>query len=338
MRIRPIASIRLLALLCALCGCARDRAPEPTTGLGPLESSSIAGQLLGSGGHSPHGGSLIAWARLSYPLQIGNRWEYVVRSSSTVIGPGGPEPPSTYERGWVTVITDVERWRSRDYYRMLEYDADPRVQGPPFGTFSLLREDAGGLYAADLPVFGPDGRMTNGPGTAATAIQRQLDAAVDRARGTAAHRAAFHGAAAQLAAKVAALALGPGIPTAQTEPNSPELTLLRYPLFVGARWPLRVLPLFERAVTGRERVRTPAGSTLAWRVQATPPTPFTSSDDRIEYWYSNAGLIRNHARLSVDVVDVEGNVIGTMVYDSDQRLTAVRLVDPALPRALAAAP
>jgi len=102
-----------------------------------------------------------------------------------------------------------------------------------------------------------------------------------------------------------------------------EQQWLAYPLFVGARWRMSESPLTECTVIARERVRVPAGTTLAWRVRMT--TARLGDDDRLEAWYSAAGLVRYHARLEQDITDFQGNVVGTLKYEGDQTLTSFHL-------------
>src|SRR5262249_34476866 len=98
-------------------------------------------------------------------------------------------------------------------------------------------------------------------------------------------------------------------------------------LFVGARWVVRESPRFTRTVVARELVRVPAGVFPAWRLMGTAEA--FGPEDRLDVWYSSAGLVRLRFHVVGDAVGDQGNVSGRAVTDSDQTLTAIELTGAA---------
>jgi hypothetical protein len=153
-----------------------------------------------------------------------------------------------------------------------------------------------------------------------------LAAYVDRTIADPAQRAAFQRAAAEVAAKLALVRpIVTGLHTGNgARPG--EITLLAYPVFVGARWVVRQDPSFGRVVVGRERIRVPLGTFASWKLQGT--SELFGPADRVHFWYSNLGLLRVRFHVEGEATDATGNVIGTVVTDSDQSLTDIHLVRP----------
>jgi len=190
-------------------------------------------------------------------------------------------------------------------------------------SYVFLRQDSDGVFVQYPPNYlEPDG----GTDAYARALSDELSAAVDRVPATAAHREAFHRAAMRAATKLVLARRGAVGPAPAITADGDERKFLGYPLFVGAHWTMSENPLVEGTVTARERVHVPAGTTPAWRVRTRSPA--LGEDDRVEDWYSAAGLVRYHVRIETDVVDDHGTVFGTLVSESDQSLTALRLVEP----------
>ena len=301
-------------MLACASGCARERATEPAT----LEASSAAGQLLGPDSRFTRT-SLFAPTRRLFPLAAGNEWDYAIHTSTMVVTDSGPQPLEVRDQPWVAEIDGTQQRGERTYFRLLEYD--PRAVDRPYVILTLLRQDANGLFVDDLGGFDAVERVAASAGAVMGASAGSLRAYVDRTPATAAHREAFRRAADRTAEKLEAVALGAG---RAAGPDANELSFLRYPLFVGAHWIVRTSPLFERAVVARERVRLPGGGTAAaWRLRGT--SELFDAEDRVSYWYGALGLVRLSARLVTNAVDDNGGIIGRLVYESDQLLTAARL-------------
>ena len=314
------ALLPFLALIASACGCGHHLTTAPDT----LESSSLSGQLLGSDSRSERGGTLLPWHRQGYPLAVGNSWDYIFRTSYTIVTNGQAATTHADVHRIHDELVGVEQRGTRDYFVLEQsHSRDGRTWE---GSYALLRQDSGGLFVVLPSFYGPDTRAAPGSGTYARALPGELTAAVDRVPATAAHRESFHRAAAETAEKLAMARHSAAGPTRATAADVSELRFLSYPLFVGARWAMSEVPHAERTVTARERVHVPAGSALAWRVRTT--SGVLGDEDRVEGWYSAAGTIRYREHVESNVVDDQNNIIGTLTYESDQRLTALRLVDP----------
>jgi hypothetical protein len=218
---------------------------------------------------------------------------------------------------------------ARTYF--VQQESSPLAAGAPRilpgNTFSL-RQDRSGLYQLDV--------LT--PLVQSPAPTEAVRASIERAVAEPAARAAFERAYARLTAQLAAARLGAGAPSLPRPggPDPGELSLLRYPLAVGARWTVRESPRFVRVVVGRERLLVPAGAFVAWRLRGL--SELYGPEDRVAFWYSSAGLVRISTHAEAPATDDSGNVIGRVIGDENQVLTALRLVDPNAPRADAEAP
>jgi len=313
--------VALAALAPALGGCKHGYTGD--------RSSSIASQLLGAPAPSPGVGRLLGRARSLYPLAVGNRWDYDIHTTTTVVTDQGAEPPVTDDSPLAAEIVATAHIGERDYF--LQSESDPRIVG---ATVAFpMRGDASGLFELDRFPAPAGIAIDFAGGGRGTSLAEELRAVVDRSSATAAHRAAFERAANALAVKLAAVgALGFGA-RATGGPDPDEIAVLRYPVFVGAHWIVRDSPQFARTVVGRDRLEVPAGRFSAWRIRGTSDR--FGPDDRVAFWYAAEGLIRIRVHAVGEAVDDQGNLVGKVLFDSDQVLTALHLVDSGPPRALA---
>ena len=303
--------LALAALAISLAGCKHAYGSD---GL-PLDASGGAGRLLAPAGSGiPDGfGSRRG---LFYPLAVGNFWSYSVHTRTTITTAEGPQPPVDSDRPWMAFITGTEQLGGRQYFLQSEFD--PRAGAIPPPGFPM-REDASGLFELDL-VF-PSPAAAAGGVAPSEPLAAELAATVDHAFADPRRRETFRRAVAQVSEKLTAIRLTavPG----RGGPAPDEITLLRYPLFVGARWVVRDLPLFTRAVVARERVRVPAGVFAAWRLRG--GSERFGPEDRVDLWYASAGLVRIQIHVVGVAVDDRGNLTGRVVTESDQVLTSFDL-------------
>src|SRR5262245_7884453 len=299
----------LLSLALASSGCKHgySNSTDPE-GVGAT-SALVAPQLLDAS-------AALRTGRLLIPLAVGNRWEYHNRFRYAVTTPDGPQPPETFENPWVAEITGTAHIGERDYFLQSEGDPHEAHVGDPF----RVRQDRSGLFELD-----PPDAVARPADAAADAFATEFSAYVDRAVQDAGQREAFRHAAASVAAKVAAIRSAmAGAPQAGAGADPGEITMLRYPLSVGARWIVRDSPRFARVVVARERVQVPLRTFVAWKVRGT--SELFGPDDRVFFWYSSAGLLRFRYHVVGEATDTFGNVIGTAVSDFDQSLTGLRLM------------
>jgi len=307
------ATLLLLALALAGSGCKSGYSSNSSD----PESVSATSALVAPQPFAPTAG--VRSSRMLIPLAVGNRWDYRVRYSSAITTSSGPQPPFTGESPLAVEITGTEHIGEHDYFLQSEFDPS---QGGPGQSVFRERQDRTGLFDRD-----PPDAAARPLAVSAHPFAGELSAYVERTVTDASQREAFQRAAAAVAAKLAAtrqaLAGAPGA-TAGAGPG--EITLLRYPLFTGARWIVRDSPRFARVVVGREPVQVPLRRFIAWRIRGT--SELYGPDDRLVLWYSSAGLVRWRFHAVSPATDPFGNVIGTVTSDFDYSLTGLHLVAP----------
>ena len=257
---------------------------------------------------SPDPGGL-QLGRLLVPLAVGNRWDYRSRFQVTIVTDSGTQPGFDEVTPLRDEITGTEQIGEHEYFLIQE--SNP-ASGENYGVFRD-REDHSGLFEHDPP-SPPAGALA---ADEAAAFARQLSDYVERTVTDEARRAAFQRAATVVAAKLAAVRR----PAGGADPD--EITFLRFPLFVGASWIVRDSPRFEREVTAHERVELPAGAFSSWSIRGT--SELFGPEDRLQLWYGQEGLLRLRFHGVSEATDPSGNVIGLVVADMDQSLTAFHL-------------
>src|SRR5262245_54182998 len=305
------ASLLVGALtLLVLAGCSHKYSADDTA----ADGTGITSELIAP---VPGDGVLDLRSRGSfYPHAVGNRWDYRVRVRNEItLTDSGAQPPQVEESALVIEITGTAQFGDHEYFLQREFDPDR----PGFNEFPM-RESRFGLFEFEPARAQSNVTVDEAP---VDPTASDLAAYVDRTVTDPARRSAFQRAAAVVARKVAAIRDGvrPLRPRPGAEPG--ELTMLRYPLFVGARWIVREDPRFARIVVASERVNVPLGTFPAWKIRGT--SELFGPQDRVHFWYSNLGLLRLRFHVIADVVDVGDHVIGQVVSDGDQSLTAIHL-------------
>lgn len=317
--LRPIVKSAMLivgaATLCVVSGCSYNSADDASPG-----GTGAASELLAA--RPSDGGFDFRRGRMFFPLAVGNHWDYHVRTVNQLFTPD-PQPPQVDENPLAIEIIGTESVGGREYFLQSEFD--PRVV-PPGGAVFRVRESRFGLFDLDTITAQSDVTVDGaptGPGAAG------LAAYVDRAVADPRQRASFHRAAVEVAARLALVRsiVGGLHPRPQAGGADPgEITLLSFPLYVGARWVVRDDPRFGRIVVARERVGLSLGTFPAWKIRGT--SELFGPEDRVFFWYSNLGLLRVRYHIIANAVDNSGNVIGRVASDSDQSLTNIHLVGP----------
>lgn len=308
----------------ALAGCAKDQAQNA----GATRSVAPATHLIGP---NPPGNPIGWWdmprrgGRRLYPLAVGNHWDYMIHATTTLITDAGVQPPVSSDSPWMVEITGETVVERRRYF--LQAESDPRAMSPVPQAVYYVRQDWTGLYELDQQVYPLRGGRTSGT---LSPLAARLLTSVERMPGAAAHPAAFRRAAIELAQRVDGLLHSTSAAGSPDRPIGPplagEITMLQYPLHVGASWIVRESPRFARRVTARERLEVPAGRYAAWRIAGL--SEFFGPNDRVNFWYGDAGLLRILVHAETNATDDAGNIIGTMLLDSDQVLTAAQLHGP----------
>jgi hypothetical protein len=309
---RSLAAVGMLTLSLGFAGCSHKYSADDAA----LDGTGVTTELLaprpGDGS-----GQDFRRARQIFPLAVGNHWDYHVRMRNEIITDAGPQPPVVEEATATIAITGTRQVGDREYFAQEVTQESPGKPG--LGTTFLVRQSRLGLF--ELDAAQPQEGVTV-DGAPADPAGADLIANVDRSITDPARRAAFHRAAVELAAKLSLLRPAVGRhPQAGADPG--EITVLSYPLYVGARWIVRADPRFARMVVARERIALPLGTFPAWKLRGT--AELFGPEDRLHLWYSNLGLLRIRFHGVSDAVDDTGNVIGRVVFDSDQSLTDIHL-------------
>jgi hypothetical protein len=258
-----------------------------------------------------------------YPLAVGDRWDYFNTIRSRIVVPGSPVVLVELGHPWAAEIIGTEVFGGRLYHMQAEYDPLAVSLPPPPQYLFALRQDRSGLYNRDLvQLAAPShGRPAREGARGADALRAKLASVLAGHP----HRAAFQRAAESLAARLEGLraaafggSLAPG-----DGPDPAEISLLRYPLRPFARWIVRDSPRFSRIVEARETLELPAGSFSAWRIRG--DSELFGPGDVVHFWYARQGLVRMLVHTESDAVDEQGNVVGRLLWDLDQRLTAYSL-------------
>jgi len=316
---RSFAGAVLLAAVSALSPALTSCSHRSDQDTPPAADQSIAGSVLGARSWQLPSSAGLTTGRLFYPLAIGNRWDYDLHQSVTLITPDGPQPPLVTDLTLHDEIISRVQIGTRTYF--LQQETNPLVVAAPRilpGNIVTLRYDLGGLYQREVPsVFNRTAAETE-------AMHAMVNGAVARP----ADRAAFERALARVSERLASARWNASqlVGAGRGGPDPGELSLLRFPLYTGARWAVRESPRYGRVVLGHERVVVPAGAFVAWHLRGT--SELFGPADRVFYWYSSAGLVRTSFHFESPATDDTGHVIGRVIGDQDQVLTALTLMYP----------
>jgi hypothetical protein len=263
------------------------------------------------------------------PLAVGNRWDYLVALTTRIVIPGTPDGIALSEHPWVAEVTGTEVFGGRLYHMQAEYNPLELGQPLPLRYLFALRQDRSGLYNRDLVYATDAGRAGESRADDTSGEAAALRASVASTLAGHPQQAAFERAADALAARIARLRaaalagrLKPG-----GGPGPEEISLLRYPMRAGARWVVRDSPRFTRVVEGRQSLELAAGRFVTWRIRG--DSEFFGPSDIVRFWYASEGLVRMLLHTESDATDQQGNVVGRLVWESDQRLVGFSLAGPA---------
>jgi hypothetical protein len=311
--------IRLLAGVLgslALAGCASPLAPDRASLREP--EPSIALPIGHPGAADPKGGF--------YPLRLGNRWDYAISNTMTLVAPDAPPQPTTWAGTMHRELICTERIGGLEYFveqGLVVYD---NARTTP--QWIRYRQDAKGLFEADVALSTAPACATVSPAVSGRPWSPASEVASltrDRSERV---RAAFEAAALRLEGRLRQIetlarstSLAGGASTA--DGTSPELVRLSYPLVAGTRWFIRTDPPFEAIAERFEMVHVRAGSLMGWRIRIVPPG--LGERDRVYVWYGRAGYLGLRAHVEMDAVDIEGNVVGRWIADQREILTAYHL-------------
>ncbi len=255
----------------------------------------------------------------TYPIDVGNEWDYRGLFSWQVVPDTGPGDVGTIARTEAHVIIGTEV-RSDRTYQVLENTIDEEGWGIT-RQWERLRQTKSGLYQLDIAISEPPlNAVAMAAPERSIAGWSRLAAALP-----AADRAAYRRAWDAMAAKRTLLqnAVTAFAPPAGG-PAGDEITRLAFPLHVGASWAVRETPFVVTSTVERRQVRdVPAGREPAWRVRIV--ADFLSPDDVVYFWYGRTGLVEQSFHLITTATDMNGNPIGTLIGDDAMVLTATNV-------------
>jgi hypothetical protein len=302
----------VLGLAAPLFGCG-GKATRTVT---PAEVFSTESPFSGSADHPGGMGGGRAGGATSYPLAVGNRWDYALHSRVEIFPTEG-EPSATQGQAlWSAQIVGTAISGNVTHFLLAE--GDPRTSFPPPALY-FIRQDQDGLYEVDTsPVFGPS--RASPPAGDPLAVSRATLARLEQSLAGTPHATAFARAAARVTEKLDRMRRNlDASASAATEAMPNELTVLRYPLRIGSEWVVRDSPRFGRIVVGLDDVRLPVGRVRAWRLLGV--SELYNAEDRVHFWYGRAGLVRIHLHAEMEATDDSGNTIGKAIAEYDQSLT-----------------
>jgi len=320
-RTLPTARLGLFLVLLAavLSNCARL---DPPTA--PLATADLRAMLAAVAGSPPPGfGPNIGF----FPLDLDNHWLFHERIV-TAIHLDGEDPSLSEETRWVDHrLVCVEPRDGRDY--VVDQVEDSGDNGTNLG-WVRLRQDRDGLFEADVPLQEPPPCVA--PPAPAGVSRRAPPAGISSPLAPAGpHPAVAWAAIERLRARLAiaeAAARGAAVSGTAGAAAGGELTRLRYPLRVGARWTVRNGPeiVLTASVEGTDVVETSAGRVRGFRIRLRSPA--FDPADVVRVWYGALGYLQLESHLEVDVVDID-QVVGRAVVDARQTLVFVAVPPPA---------
>ena len=314
------------ALLAAGCG-TLDQGPGESLGEGIGETELRSGQdPLGPGGRASD-------EKGFFPLDMGNMWTYT-GELVLVIDDG---PPFVTETREVRSIVGTEERFGREYVieKQFNIDEDGDTLSPSWYRY---RQDRAGLYLADIAANEPPlGRFARGayPGRVRDSRLERMARIWSRisVRVSAEDRRAYNRAWENLCLKLRAIesvtgtdsrfaALSKG-PPGGVLPE--EITMLKYPLHPSQEWAIRDDPFYVGAAVETHVVLDlPPGRIGGYRIRI--DNSLFGPNDRALGWYGRDGFLGSEIHVESEILDPNGNPLGTMVLDDELFLGTLDLV------------
>jgi hypothetical protein len=268
-----------------------------------------------------------------FPLDIGNRWAYA--GELTIVVDGGP--PNVVETREERRLIGTEERFGREYVLELRFDIDEDGD-----TLSPLwfryRQDRAGFYTADIagnepPIeaaVGVSHLRSNGRGRLEriAGLWQEIGPTIRRE-----HKGAYEKGWNDLCLKLSVvenavrLSTGP-VQSLQGPPGGvfpEEITLLDYPLHPGHEWIVRDDPfLISYSVESHDVLDLPAGRVNGYQIRI--DNGLFGLNDRAYIWYGRAGFLGLIAHVETEILDPNGNPMGTLVFDEETFLESLDLV------------
>ena len=286
-------------------------APTSQPGTVPSSARSSGVAMTGFGGGS------------FYPLGFGDRWQYQGTLSLVSYGAyPGPQGDTLAqleftEEHRIVGAEDREGWR---YQVREERIVEPGTAGGETVSWSRLRQDRSGLYAADIDVTEPptaSGVAGSVPPAEAAAMAPEASLRATLAGGGIAGEPVTRLLKRLKIARAAARA-GSGPRVGSGAASESELTWLRYPPHPGSAWDIRPDFPWPARVDRIEILDTPAGRMPAYRIETDPFGSTVGDGEWVRLWYGRSGymgysihLVEPWTTTSVVVTDEQMLLVGT---------------------------
>jgi hypothetical protein len=305
-------------LVSILAGCSNHpRLTQPGLERGAVAAGIEPGQTLASGAEV-------------FPLVVGNRWRY--RGLIVEEAIFDPAPTFRSERRYRlhADLLCAERLGERTY--VVGRERQMLQGGAEYATWIRYRQDGSGLYELDPPGGAPECGDPTRSDTGADAGVADITPG-SRVIEDAEKQAAYERTRAELLSRlervrsaIARAAASRGGSATPEGITPSEIQRLAYPLRIGQSWEIRHDPLFASRVVAHESLQLPAGRLAGWKVQIT--SELFGPDDRVFFWVSRLGFLQYDFRLSGDLVDKGGAVIGELRFHEHRELFDYALQGP----------
>ena len=304
-----------ILLLVWLGGCSKSAPLDPNS-----KQSAIAG--VGSDAATAGFGT-----GAFYPLALGNSWEYEGSSRLVFVNPDGSPGGDPIETQLVESdrIIGTEVRNGVSYFvreEVLNESPDPYTG--QWITWSRMRQDRSGLYAADVNSDEPpalESSVARDAPAGAKPGRPTLDVETLEQRGfSKASAAAFADRLERLREAARGWVRAADATRASQEG---ELTWLLYPLHVGVEWNIRPDMPWPARVDQVERIDSKMGPLTAYRIETNPLGAPLPEGEFVRLFYGRVGYIGYSIHSSFQAADENGQPTGvTAIVDEVRLLTA----------------
>jgi hypothetical protein len=327
-RVRLLAFAAALGLVAAAasCGASHHSPTAPAATSRPAEGTALVRGTQEPDGQARRGEF--------YPLAPGNRWHYQLRDTlKSVDALGNTVSQAEFSTGTIEHLqTCLEDLGGRRYQIERVVENRENFSGT-IRTWIRIRQKGRGLYEADVDLGDAPACEGDVPVLTAGRMKDQACALEEQAArraiaaAPAAARAAYEQAWQRVRTRremVREQMRGLSASSQRRNLKGPpegELLRLRYPLFVGQHWIIRMEPRFEARVEDLDVLQLAPGAMRGWRIRYT--NAFLGPLDRVYVWYGRQGFLR-----LLDHFEESMGPFGSFIFEETQTLDSLSLVGP----------
>jgi hypothetical protein len=272
-----------------------------------------------------------------FPLEIGNRWTYGGETSLvTELYETGAADSAVFHTEEDHVLIGTETRSGREYVVEMQEQRD-LATGKVTAYWIRYRQDQAGLYEADVSVIEPPVAAKQSVSYAGAdvldgrweALWRQVADACD-ADSKAGLERAWRRMEGKLDVVEAIRGFKSGHVRALAGPPggvlSDEITRLEYPLHPGQEWTVRESPFFGSEVEGHDVLDLPPGKMTCLRIRMV--SEVFGPSDSVVLWYGRDGFLGMSAHVESEVLGLNGEPMGRIVFEDRLFLETIDLVRP----------